>query len=54
MGVPADLPLSASIGVVVVSRDRPRDVAGVLAEAGVTLRRSKRGGRNRVTFSNDD
>ncbi|MEY4606509.1 MAG: hypothetical protein RLY45_1269 [Actinomycetota bacterium] len=51
VGVPADLPLSASIGVVALQRDQRRDVAGVLAEAGAALRQSKRGGRNRVTFS---
>lgn len=51
VGVPADLPLSASIGVVAITRDQPRDVAGVLAEAGTALRHSKRNGRNRVTFS---
>ena len=51
VGVPSDLPLSASIGVVAITRAQQRDIAGVLAEANTALRHSKRNGRNRVTFS---
>lgn len=52
-GVPDDLPLSASIGVVSLRAGSGRPAAEVLAAANAALHHSKRSGRNRITRADD-
>jgi len=49
-GLPDDISLSASIGVLVVPAGQPRELREALADASAAMQRSKHSGRNRVTF----